>query len=102
MFIGLNKDPRYNFNITWNTEENRCRNNWLEHPGIRFIHGKIGNDELEEEHYTALINFELLLHSFALVGNYDSGFALCASEIRNNTNDHHIRGNVVPKWKNVN
>ena len=93
-------NDKYKFEIIWNTEEKRCSNNWLESVVQRCNFNNITSHELEEEYLTAFVNFEILLNSFAIVANFDSGFALVAAEYRNNNKDIHIR-DTMPRFKDL-
>ena len=77
----LNKSDCYNFNLMYNADEVRSRND----PSDAFVQ-KVDTLTLEERELVykeCFINMETLIQSYAIVANFDSGFALVAVQIRN-------------------
>lgn len=84
------------FEILFN-DEKRCKNTWQDSLVHRVNKGYSDKDELEIEYLNCFVNYEFLLNSEIIVGNWDSGFCLVPVEIRNNKKDVNICDNI-PLW----
>jgi len=92
--ISLNTDDE--FQILFN-EEYRSKNVWNESIVQRVIAGYDDKTQLEIEYLNCFVNYELLLNSEIIVGNWDSGFCLVPVEMRNNKKDINMN-TVAPLW----
>jgi hypothetical protein len=96
--LDYNKTLNNNITIIFNTEENRCLDNWQESVVYRTQNLIATPEEMKQEYLTAFINFEYLLNAYIIVGNWDSCFILMATEYRQNPLDVNINTNNPPKW----
>jgi hypothetical protein len=96
--LDYNKTLNNNITILYNTEENRCVDNWQESVVYRTSNLIASPKEMEQEYLTAFVNFEYLLNAHIIIGNWDSCFILMASEYRQNPLDVNINTNNSPKW----
>ncbi len=103
---GLNKILEYNkklnneIEILYNTQENRCKDDWRESVVYRTANLIASPKEMKDEYLTAFVNFEYLLNAEIIVGNWDSCFILMATEYRNNNLDININTKNSPRWGN--
>jgi hypothetical protein len=86
------------FEMVWNEDEKRCSNKWDDSVTHRANCNKMSVEELEREYITCFINFQLLLESEIIVGNFDSSFTLAAVEYRNNGRDINVNNQNPAKW----
>ena len=94
-FISLNVDN--DFKILFN-DESRNRNIWTESIVQKVINGYNDKEKLYQEYLNCFVNFELLLKSEIIIGNFDSCFCLVPVEMRNNNKDININVNNIPLW----
>ena len=85
------------FTIYYN-KERRSENTWIGSTSNLINHAKLDNKTLVYEYIICFINFQLLLESKVIVGNFDSGFSLAAVEYRNNGIDVNVNKNNPPIW----
>lgn len=92
--ISLN--TKNEFQILFN-DEYRSRNVWNESIVQKVNMGYNDKTQLEIEYLNCFINYELLLNSEIIIGNWDSGFCLVPVEMRNNKKDINVNNNA-PIW----
>ena len=96
--LDYNKTMNNNITILYNTEENRCNDEWRESVVYRTANLIATPEEMKQEYLTAFVNFEYLLNAHIIVGNWDSCFILMASEYRQNPLDVNINTKNPPIW----
>lgn len=85
------------FQLLFN-DENRNKNIWSESIVQKVLNGYNDREKLEIEYLNCFINYELLLNSEIIIGNWDSCFCLVPVEMRNNKKDININQSNSPIW----
>lgn len=94
-FISFNTNDE--FQILFNNET-RSKNVYDEALVQKVNRGYNDKEKLESEYINCFINYELLLNSEIIIGNWDSCFCLVPVEIRNNKKDININNTNTPIW----
>ena len=86
------------FIIKYNDLEERSQNNMADAIVQKAINNMVDQDRLIRDYENGFINFEIMINSFCIIANFDSGYCLVPVQIRNMPNrDINVRG-VKPIW----
>jgi hypothetical protein len=86
------------FTIQYNDQEERSNNNMHDAIVQKSIRNQVDQNRLVREYENGFVNFEIMIHSFCIIANFDSCYSLVPVQIRNKPErDINVQG-VKPIW----
>jgi len=86
------------FTILYNDNEERSQNNMQDAIVQKAIRNQVDQARLVREYENGFVNFEIMIKSYCIIANFDSGYCLVPVQIRNMPQrDINVRG-VKPIW----
>ena len=85
------------FTLMYNENEERSQNNMNDAIVQKAIRNMVDQDRLVRDYENGFINFEIMINSYCIIANFDSGYCLVPVQLRNSSLDINVR-NAKPLW----